>query len=80
MFLQHCRPGDYGRRTVKKAEQLPEVQSKRSQQTEEGKSTDQTNRPSRKEAQKNQARSKTKAVAKNRTKKKAKAREKGMSY
>ncbi|MEL6354941.1 MAG: hypothetical protein AAFR58_24825, partial [Cyanobacteria bacterium J06627_28] len=74
------RPGDYGRRTVKKAEQLPEVQSKRSQQTEEGRSADQTNRPSRKEAQKNQARSKTRAATKNRPKKKVKAREKGMSY
>ncbi|MEO0769100.1 MAG: hypothetical protein AAFY72_06645, partial [Cyanobacteria bacterium J06649_4] len=74
------RPGDYGRRTVKKAEQLPEVQSNRSQPTEEGRNADHTNRHSRKEAQKNQARSKTRAATKNRSKKKVNAREKGISY
>ena len=74
------RPGDYGRRTVKKAEQSPEVQSKRSRQNEEGRNASQSNRPSRKEAQKNHARSKNRAATKSKSKKKVKAREKGMSY
>ena len=74
------RPGDYGRRTVKKAEQSPEVQSKQSQRNEEGENTDQPTRTSRKEAQKNQARSKNRSATKNGSKKKIRAREKGISY
>ncbi|MEO0516287.1 MAG: hypothetical protein AAF171_03190 [Cyanobacteria bacterium P01_A01_bin.116] len=74
------RPGDYARRTLKKAEQSPEVQSKRSQWNEKSKNTDQKARPSRKEAQKDQARSENRTVTKNKSTKKVKAHEKEVSY
>lgn len=70
------RPGDYARRTVKKAEQSEEVQSKRVQQN--GK--DQNARPGRKEAQQRQANQTRRPASKTQPKKKVKARDKGMSY
>ena len=70
------RPGDYARRTVKKAEQAEEVQSKRAQQN--GKA--QNARPGRKEAQQRQANQTRRLVSKTQPKKKVKARNQGMSY
>jgi len=74
------RPGDYARRTLKRAEQSPDVQSTRSQRKENGKNIDQKVRPSRKEAQKKHVNQRSKPHVKKPDKQKKKARKKGMSY
>lgn len=73
------RPGEYARRTVKKAELSSEVQEKRAQQNGKGQSDRQV-RPGRKEAQKQQANQTGSVASQTKPKGKAKNRDRGMSY
>lgn len=74
------RPGEYARRTVKKAELSSEMQEKRAQQNGKDQSPDRQARPGRKEAQKQQANRTGSVASKAKPKRKVKARDKGMSY